>query len=218
VATYTTSGLAASAHSITAVYSGDTLFTTVTSNVLAQTVEDFTFAPASGNASATASAGAKASYTLSFTPAVGSTFAGAITFAVSGLPTGATATFSPASLTANSSASSVTLTVTLPSQTAALPAGNTLHGSFLPVALGMILLPFAVKRNMFRQNGALRGLQWIGQLTIIAISFALTAALFGCGGGGSATSSSASAQTYPLTVTATSGSLSHTTTVNLTVQ
>ena len=214
VATYTTSGLAASAHSISAVYSGDTLFTTMTSSVQTQTVEDFTLAPASGSDSATASAGAKASYTLSFAPTVGSTFAGAISFAISGLPTGATATFSPATLQANSAANSVTLTVTLPSQTAALPTRNPLRGSSLPVALGMILLPFVVKRNAVRQSGILRSLTRGGGLAILLLSVAWVATLSGCGG----QEPGPTAKTYPLTVTATSSSLSRTITINLTVQ
>jgi hypothetical protein len=216
VATYTTSGLAANAHTISAVYSGDTLFSTITSGLLAETVEDFTIAPASGSGSATASSAGRATYTLSFTPTIGTTFVGVISFAVSGLPSGATATFSPATLPANSAANSVTLTVTLPSQAAALPASNPFRSGSLPAALGVILLPFAVKRNTLRQNGALRGLKRIGRLTLLSIAIVWVAALSGCGGGQPAPGPTA--QTYSLTVTATSGSLSHSTTVNLIVQ
>ncbi|MDR3746514.1 MAG: FG-GAP-like repeat-containing protein [Acidobacteriaceae bacterium] len=219
VAIYTTSGLSTSKHSISASYSGDAVFTSASSSVLSQTIEDFAFVPAIGSGSATASAGGTVTYTLNFAPSVGTTFAGPISFAVSGLPSGATATFSPATLPANSAASSVTLTVTLPSQTAALPANKPLHGSSLPVALGIILLPFAVQRDaarrkVLRQNGILRSLKRIGGLAILAIAIAWVAALSGC----AVHSSSPTAQTYPLTVTATSGSISHATTIDLTVQ
>ena len=218
-ATYTTSTLGASVHSISAIYSGDTLFTTISSGLLTETVEDFTFVPASGSSSATASAGAKATYVLNFTPTVGTTFVGAISFAVSGLPSGATAVFSPATLQANSAASNITLTITTSSQTAALPASNPLRNRSLPVALGIFLLPFAVRRegvrrNALRKNGSLPGVKRIGGWAILLISIVWIAALSGCGG----QSPELPAKTYPLTISASSGNLSQTTTVNLIVQ
>jgi sugar lactone lactonase YvrE len=209
VATYTSPGLAAGSHSITAVYSGDGNFLTVASVAFTETIEDFTFAPPTGGTtSETASPGGQAVYTLSIDPPSGTAFAGAITFTVTGLPTGATATFSPATIPAGAGATNVTMTVTLPSQTAMLPIYSPLGG----VALGLILLPFASRlRRTARRINKMACLLVVG-----LVGVALLAGLTGCGGSGSSASSPAP-QTYTLTVTAAAGSLSHATTVSLTV-
>jgi hypothetical protein len=209
VATYASPGLAAGPHSITAVYSGDGNFLTATSTVLTETIEDFTLGSSSGGTtSATASPGGLAVYTFAIDPPSGTTFAGAITFTVAGLPTGATATFSPATIPAGAGATNVTMTVTLPSQTAALPNYSPLGG----IALGLILLPFASRlRRSARPINKMASL-----LIVVLASVALAAALTGCGGSSSSTSSPAP-QSYTLTVTATTGSLSHTTIVSLMV-
>ena len=116
IATYTTSTLAAGSHSITAAYSGDTNFNAVTSAAITETIEDFIIAVPSGSpSSATVSAGGQASYTLSVAPSGGTKTAASITLAVSGLPSGATSTFSPLKIVApDSAATGVTLTVIPP--------------------------------------------------------------------------------------------------------
>ena len=66
----------------------------------------------SGSSAQTVAAGGSASYSFAVTPApAGSTFLNAVTFSVSGLPTGATATFSPSSIAAGSGATNVKLTI-----------------------------------------------------------------------------------------------------------
>jgi hypothetical protein len=211
VATYTTSALADGPNSITAVYSGDTHFLTVTSGAMAEMVEDFTLAPASGGGSQTIEPGGKAVYTLAVDPPSGMTFPGAISLNVTGLPAGATAVFSPASVAAGSGDTNVTLTVTAPGVAAAQPLRKPFGGGLLPMALGLIALPFA---------GSLRraGRRWKGMVCLLVLGLAgaaLAAGLTGCGGGGGG---GGGPQSYTLTITATSGSLSHSTTVNLTVE
>ena len=102
-------------------------------------------------------------------------------------------------------ARTVTLTVNLPSNAATRPLERPFSGGALPIALDLILLPIMgrLTRGSRRQMG----------LVLVA------AGLSGCGGGGGGGSNSASTpQTYMLTVMATSGSLSHSTTLTLTVE
>jgi len=215
-ATYTTSSLASGAHSITAVYSGDTTFIGVTSAVLNETIDDFTIAPPSGGStSATVSPGSTATYTLAVAPPAGATTPTAIAFSISGLPAGATATFSPASVPAGSGATNVTLSVAVPAQTGAVaPVHSPLSGEALPMALGLILLPLtALRRNRRLLTRTL-------VLFAVCVGSAIgLAALSGCGGGSNSGGggSQPQSQTYNLTVTATAGSLTHTTQLTLTV-
>ena len=76
------------------------------------------------------------------------------------------------------------------------------------VALGLLLLPFAGRLR----KGA-RGWKSVVCLLVLALAgVALAVGATGCGG-----SSAPSPQSYTLTVTGSAGSLSHSTTVNLTV-
>jgi len=180
---------------ITAVYSGDATFGSVTSVALVQVVGSFSIAPSSGSSSsATTSPGGQAKYTLAVTaPAAGS----ALMFSVSGLPAGATATFSPSTVAAGAGATNVILTVTIPATASAEPAVHLFQRGTWPVALGLVLLPFV--RGLRRAS---RG--WLGLLLLIAslgIGFGVSAC------GGSSKQTAPSSQTYTLKVTATSGTL-----------
>jgi hypothetical protein len=219
-AAYTTSALAAGSHSITAAYSGDTNFAAVTSSALAQTIENFTIGTGSGGTtSVTASPGGQAVYTFTVSPPSGATLAGPISFSVTGLPTGATATFSPTTITAGAGATTETMTVTLPASAAALPPSSGPHRSFggaLPMALGLILLQFAM-----RLRKGSRSLERLFRVLVLTVAgAALAAGLSGCGGGGGSSTGNHQPppQSYTLTITASSGSLSNTITVNLTVE
>ncbi|KAA6455499.1 hypothetical protein DYQ86_27575, partial [Acidobacteria bacterium AB60] len=219
VATYATSSLTAGAHSITAAYSGDTYFKAATSAPVTETIQDFTLAVATGSsASATIAKGSTASFTLAVAPSSGTTPA-AISLAVTGAPTGATVTLTPASIAAGSGATSVTLSVNVPTSAAvhaaALPPNTPSRLApirTIPVTLGLLLLPLATVRRIRRTLGN------ISLFLLVAISAATI--LTGCGGGGSSGggNNTPPPQTYTLTVTATAGSLTHTTTLTLTVQ
>jgi hypothetical protein len=144
-----------------------------------------------------ASAGAAASYQLTITPHNGS-FAGAISFSASGVPSGYVASFSPATVTPGSSPVTVTLTISM-------GALAMLHRDF-PWTLGpaVACLPFlffGLKRR--------RGLT----VLVLAIASVATLALAGCGGGFGLPST-----TYNVTITATGNGETQTTTVPLTVQ
>ena len=211
VVTYTTSALLGGSHSITAVYSGDSNFVYLTGAALTEMIEDFTLGSSGSGSSTsqTASPGGQAVYTLAIAPPGGLTFGEAITFAVTGLPPGATAVFSPSTIAAGAGATDVTLTVSLPNQSALRLERNPFGGRQIPIALGLILVPFAgrVRRASRRLNRIV--CLWMLALACMALATGLT----GCGG-----KSAQSPESYTLTITATSGSLSHSTTVELTVE
>jgi hypothetical protein len=212
VAAFSTSSLAAGSHSITAVYSGDSNFVAVTSSITTETIENFTIGVSTGDTTtATASPGGQALYSFAVNPPSGATFAGPITFTVTGLPAGATATFSPNPVPAGAGNTTVTMTVTVPSTAEAEPLNSPLSGGALPVALGMILLPFAGRvRRMSRRLK--------GMVCLMVVAIAGAAFVSGCGGGSGGGSSTPPPQNYTLTVTGTSGSLSNNFTVTLTVE
>jgi uncharacterized membrane protein len=212
MATLSLSTLATGSHTITATYSGDANFASVTTATVMETVEDFTLSPTgSGTSSQTVAPGATATYTISLTLAGGATLPTAVNFSAFGIPAGATATFNPASLPAGSSATGTTLSVQTP-LTAGLDRRSFDRNGLAVVAMGLLLLPFTRKsrritRPMRRTMLAVLSLAFVGGL----------AGITGCGGGSSG-GGSTQPQTYSITVTATSGSLSHSTNVSLTVQ
>jgi len=214
-AVYTTSSLATGTHSITAVYSGDNNFLSVTSSAVAELVQDFTIStPTSGTTNtptATVTPGGTATYTLNIGPSVGTVFPAPVTLSLSGLPPGATGALSPTILPAGSSLSTVTLTIQLPQQTAQLERkASPLRG--VPLVLGVLLLPFARK---WRRAGKEMAMS-LTLLLVLAICATASVGLSGCS---STNGFFAQAQTtYTVTITATSGSLSHSTNVTLTVE
>jgi sugar lactone lactonase YvrE len=216
VASCTTSSLAAGSHSITAVYSGDGNFLSSTSSVLTQVVVDFTI-----NAQAstpTVVPGKSAQFTLTVSPVSPATaFPAAITLAASGLPAGATAVFSPSTITSGAGTTTVTLTIqTVLTEAAAQPAtggaGGHLASRLAPFSLALLLLPLV---GRVRKAGK-RFSRMLAVLLLLAAGAAALTGLSGCGSGvgffGPAQ------QTYTVGVTGTSGALSHTSSVNLTVE
>ena len=160
-------------------------------------------------ASQSVTAGGSAVYQVNLASINGS-FTQPVTFVASGLPTGATVTFTPASVTPGSSGSSSTMTIQTPVQQAAGKTGPPLWPFTAPVFAAALLL-FPSKR--FRPGKKGRGV-FMNLVCIIAL-FGLAVSTIGCGGGFALPSS---AKTYTITVTGTSGSDTHSTTVTLTVQ
>ncbi len=144
---------------------------------------------------------------------VGSAFTSAVTLSVTGLPTGVTGTFNPTTITPGSSSGTSILTVQVPASFVMIrrnesPAGLRLasipaFASLLPI---LFLLPLRRTRKRWRNL----------LLAVVALTtLGATAFLFGCGGGFGFPQQS---QTYSLTITGASGSDTHSTTVQLTVQ
>jgi CSLREA domain-containing protein len=237
VVTLTTSSLAAGTHSITAAYGGDANFLASTSSPLTQLVEDFNFniSSTSNNPSSsiTVMPGGTAVFTFTVSPVDGSIFPAAVTLTLSGLPAGATYSFSPATIAAGAGATAITLTIDIP-QTEADAKPLTLHpgaqlavnrnggssggqaggvaGRLAPFSLALLLLPFA---GRLRRTGKRLG-RMMCALLLLGAGMATMAGMSGCG----STSGffAQQQQSYTVTVTATSGALSHSTTVTLTVE
>jgi len=207
-ASFTISALSVGPHTLTATYAGDTLFNPQVSPVLIEQVQDFGLNVAStSNAIQQVIYGGSANFSFAVDPLSGQTFAAPIAFAVSGLPAGATATFSPNTLAAGSAGAVVTMTVTLPAQSASLRETNSSRG-VPPLGFALLLLPLAAVRP---RGQAFKRLLCILLLLGGAASATL---LSGCGYKGGVIEP----QGYELNMTATSGTLSHSTNVTLVVQ
>jgi hypothetical protein len=220
VATYATTTLATGAQSITAQYGGDNSFAASTSAAVAVTVQAAvppSFTLGATPASLSITAGQSGTTTLSVTPAGG--FAQPVTFACSGLPSEATCTFAPATVTPGASAVTTTLTI---ATTAATPADQgAIRRSGLTglLALGSLLLLV-----MPGTRGVVRWSRWLG----LVIALTLGGAFIGCGGGSSGGSGGGSggapanpgtpSGTSTVTITATSGSINKTASLQMTVQ
>ena len=196
-ATLSVSTLVSGSHSIVAVYSGDANCAGSTSPAVSETVQDFQLAVA-GSSSASAAAGGTASYVLHLSLTTGTTVPSAVTFGLTGLPTGASDTIAPSTIAAGSGAQTVIVVV----QTTATARLNRLFGRY-GVSFALVLLPMLgmVRLRSPKRRRAMR--TWLGLLLLIA-----ALGIGACSGG----SSKVAAQTYTLQVGATSGSLVHSTT------
>jgi hypothetical protein len=233
VATLTTSSLTVGTHSISAAYSGDQNFVTATSGPLTQVVQDFSIkVNPSAPAVVTVLPGGTVVYTFTVTPPTGSTFPANIVLTASGLPAGATYSFSPASITAGEGSTTVTLTIVLPQtnagtrQVAVRPSiqlatnsggksggkGGSVVRRLAPFTLALILLPFAGRLR--RAGSRLR--RTVSLLLFMLAGMGAITGLSGCGSGTGFFAQPPEA--YTVTVTATSGALSHSFTFTLTVE
>jgi predicted outer membrane repeat protein len=221
VATFTTSSLAVGTHTMTAVYSGDVNFAAATSASLTQTIQDFsliisTSSGSTGTVTQSVAPGGTAAYTFNMTPDGGTVFPAEVDFTVTGLPAGATATFTPPSIAAGSGPTTITLTVNMPQQTGMLapdrkPGIEPLGRRLAPIALGMLLLPFAGK---MRRSG-----KRLGRIFLLLLLLASAGAVMGLSGcGGDNGFFTQAPQSYTLTITASSGGLQRSTNVTLNLQ
>ncbi len=168
---------------------------------------DFTFTPTAASQSVTVTAGSPATYVFNLAP--GGSYPGPVTFKVSGLPTGATATFTPNPVLTGAQTVTMTVATAATSAANARPASpwNTTRTSL--VLAGICLLPLGLRRRVRK-----------GILQNVALALCLGCTLVGLAGltGCSSTPLPKANSVFTLTVTATSGSVSHATTVTLNVQ
>ena len=204
---YTTSTLAAGvSHALTASYQGDTNFIPSSSNsAVSVPVAALDFGMTPGTQSQTVIAGAATTFTFQIWPTYG-VYPTQVSFTATGLPPGATAIFSPASLAANSGAQTITLTVQTEAVTARSREGHT------PWSLALLLLPLVGARRLRRSS---QRLQKLLLAAVFLFAGAALAGLSGCGSGGSVPQQP---QNYTITVTAASGTVQHTSTDTLSVQ
>jgi N-acetylneuraminic acid mutarotase len=161
------------------------------------------FAVAASPASMTVIAGQSATSSISVTPANG--FNSAVSFSCSGLPSGVSCSFSPATVTPSDVAVSTTLTI-------ATTTSAALHRNAIPFSSGAALAAALCCIGWRKRR------RWPILITIAAAAIGLSA-LSGCGSGSSSSSTTTAHQptTSAITVTAASGSLQHSTDVALTV-
>jgi hypothetical protein len=213
-ASLTTSSLVVGAHTLNINYSGDGDFA-ASSGSASVTVTaaptDFTFTSA-GSTTQTVQPGQVATYSFALAPMQGG-YPAAVVFAISGLPTGATATFAPSSLAANSTAQTVILSLQTPAQIAT-PGEARPGRRSAPLLLGLLLFPLMMRRPLRRLFGRR---MWHRLSILIALTgVTLATGLSGCGGRNA--SSTEAAQSYSLVITATSGNAQHSTPITLIVQ
>jgi hypothetical protein len=139
-----------------------------------------------------------------------SAYPGVVTFTATGLPPGATVTFSPATVAANGGPAPVNLSI----QTASIVAMNKLERNATSIALGLLLLPFAGARRI-RRSGRAAGRYLFLMLVLLTGAVAM-AGLTGCGSGNGFFGHAP--QTYDITITATSGTIQHSVNTTLIVQ
>jgi hypothetical protein len=227
-ASYSTSALAAGSYSITAVYSGDANFSSVTSAALTQVVNapapDFTLSITP--ASATVSPGKTVAFTVTVTPLNG--FGSQVTFSCTGLPSEASCAPNPTALTPNGAPATGTLTIvtTAPAVSAnrapEMPPGFGAAGQIAFAGLGLGALAMILLPRRYRSRAG-----WLPVVLLAVGTLGAALGLSGCGAIKSIinqnTDPGTPAGTY--TVAVTGGSLNsdgtttaHSTTVSLTVQ
>jgi uncharacterized protein (TIGR03118 family) len=172
--------------------------------------------------SATVTAGASSNFTVNASPTNG--FNSAVSLSCSGLPAGAKCVFSTQSYTPGGSTTPMlTITTTARSGMAGAvpsgPASSSRPTSQLRILLAAGFVGFLLAGLYFgrlRSRFGFAALVRAGSLAVILLCLFAAA---GCGGGKSSTTGAAGtpAGTSMITVTATSGTLSHSTTITLTV-
>ncbi len=207
-ATYSTAALLSGSHTLGVTYSGDANYATsaavTNSTVITVASLDFSLTP-TGTTSQAVSRGGQANFSLALAPTYGA-YPGVITFTASGLPPGATATFSPSSIAVAAGPQTLTLTI----QTSAVSAKTSvpLHRGTIPLTLALFLLPIAGARSWRTRH--------ITLVLLLGLSVVGSAGLSGCSSGGS---SQPASQNYTIAVTANSGGTSqHVANLTLTVQ
>ncbi len=198
------------------------------------------FSLSASPSSQTVTAGGSTSYTASVSPSNG--FNSSVNLSVSGVPSGATGSFTPASISGGSGSStlSVGTSSSMAAGTYTLTATGTSGSLSHSATVTLVVNPppdFSLSASPSSQSviagsstsytatvGALNGFNGSVSLTVSGLPTGATGGFTPASVSGSgnstlsvSTTASTAAGTYPLTVTGTSGGLSHSTTVALTV-
>ena len=184
-------------------------------------IDDFAL---SAPPSASVNAGSSAAVTVTVTPTNANGFANPVVLTVSGLPSGATASFSHSSVTPGTTPATTTLTITAPAQAGVfLPFSSWPHFTNLQFVaiclLGSLCSVYCFRMSRWRRT-------WMPTYALTAAAIIIVTALAGCGSGQQMSTSTSNPpspptpapQTYTVTITGQSGSDTKSTTFSLTVQ
>ncbi|MGD0647417.1 MAG: Ig-like domain repeat protein [Acidobacteriaceae bacterium] len=218
-AIYSIATLVDGSHSLTAAYSGDPNFqpSGSTGAAVAITVGNVNL-NLGGDQNQSVVTGGAVAYSFPLSPLVTPTFLYDVHLTATGLPPGATYTFSPAVIPAGSGSMPVTLTVQTAKGTARLsmPAAPGQHSPRGLTALAFgLLLPLLGAKSVRRRLKAMP--KPLAMILFAVLSIGAMAGVSGCGSGGFFGATSTSGK-YTITVTATSADLVRTSTVQLTIQ
>lgn len=169
------------------------------------------FGVGSSGASQTVHAGGMANYNLDVTPTY-SIYPGTVSFNATGLPAGATVSFSPKMLSPEAGAQVIKMTIQLPNVNATVARSQNPFKPFIPVLMGSLLLPLLGLRRI-RKNGMWRGLL-LALLLLNGLAGVTT--LSGCGTG-FYSGELYQMESYTITVTATSANITHNIKLKLTI-
>lgn len=209
MAAFSVTTLPAGADSITAVYSGNVAFVGSTSSVLSETVNT-TFTVKASPATVTVAEGGSVNINVTVLP-VGGTFSSVVNMSASGLPSGATGSFNPTTVTPGSADAPTILTIQLATSAASVvdPQRKIPLAPFtFAFAVGLCGIGFRRKRFFRKCKRALA----------FAILACAASTLMGCGGTGSHEATVTQPGSYVVTITGTSGSAHVSTTVTVVVQ
>jgi sugar lactone lactonase YvrE len=205
-ATISTAMLSPGMHRLVASYGGDASNPAITSSVFVLTVApppttDFTLS-ATGATTRSVIPGQTATFNYVVQPQ-GSVLNIPIALVASGLPPGATATLTPATIASGSGVTSLILSIKTASLAANAPSSSPLRTPLLPVSAAVFLLPLL-------RNKRLRARFYRMSLSILFVLIAgiATLGLTGCGSGGFFAQVPHS---YTVTVTATATRAANTT-------
>lgn len=200
-------------HNLQATYGGDAVFPSGTSSTLVEDIRlsvPSDFAVDASPQSATVKAGQSATFDITISPT--GDLSSTVGFSCSGLPAGASCTFSPATLMPGINPVSTTLTLTTTAPSAAAPLSFRQPGPFVYMcALAVSLFLFLL--------GTLRGRKPVRKIAFLSATMALIFLLGSCGGGSGPTGGGTNGTppgTSSITVNATSAT-SHTTALSITV-
>jgi hypothetical protein len=214
-AVYSETGLASGTYSVTASYSGDGSFLPSASTGAPVSITISTLDLAlGGDNNKTVVPGAAVTYNFPLSPVLTPTFLYTVALTATGLPPGATYTFSPASIPAGSGPIPVAFTVQTAATTGMLRASKTPKTPWFALLFGL-LLPLAGAKH-FRSR-ITRMPRVLMLLLFGALSLGLVAGLGGCGSGGFLGTPPGQTN-YTITIVATSGTLVRTSTVQLNLE
>jgi hypothetical protein len=215
-AVYSETGLSSGTYSVTASYSGDGNFLpgASTGAPVSITVSDLDLA-LGGDKNKSVVPGGAVTYNFPLSPVVTSTFLYSVALTATGLPPGATYTFSPASIPAGSETLPVAFTVQTAKSTAVLHrAPGSSRSPWFALLFGLLLPLAGAKRFRARLTTLPRMLLL---LLFGGLSLGLVAGLGGCGSGGFL-GTPPGQTSYTITISATSGTLVRTSTVQLSLE